>query len=81
MVTVYTRTVCQPCRITKKKLTELGVDFGEINTEENEEAAEFLRSSGFTEAPVVVTPFGSWSGLRPDKISELADKLKQVGDE
>jgi glutaredoxin-like protein NrdH len=72
-ITVYTRTVCQPCKATKRKLAKHHLAYTEINVDETEGAAEFLRAGGYTEAPVVITSDGDeWTGFRPDLIEALA---------
>lgn len=74
-ITVYTKTVCQPCKATKRKLAKHSVPFTEINVEENEDAAQFLRDGGYTEAPVVITSYGDeWTGFRPDLIEAFAQR-------
>lgn len=74
-ITVYTKTVCQPCKATKRKLAKHSIPFTEINVEENADAAQFLRDGGYTEAPVVITSDGTeWTGFRPDLIEALIPK-------
>lgn len=72
--TVYTRTVCQPCKATKRKLAKHGFTFTERNVEDDPAAAQFLRDAGYTEAPVVIASDGNeWTGYRPDIIQAYAD--------
>jgi len=72
-ITLYSRTVCQPCKATKRKLEKHGLTYTELNVEENEAAAQFLRDAGYTEAPVVITSDGrEWTGFRPDLIEAIA---------
>jgi glutaredoxin-like protein NrdH len=72
--TVYTRTVCQPCIATKRKLKKHGFTFDERNVEQDPTAAQFLRDAGYTEAPVVIASDGQeWTGFRPDLIQAYAD--------
>ncbi|CCQ44294.1 glutaredoxin-like protein nrdH [Pseudarthrobacter siccitolerans] len=62
--------------MTKKKLKKHGLAFTELNVEENEDAAQFLRDAGYTEAPVVMTSDGrEWTGFRPDLIEAIAKEL------
>jgi len=74
-VIVYTRDGCQPCRITKNKLTENGIEFEEINCSEHPEAIETLKLYGYQSFPVVSVGNldNSWSGLQPDRIKELTE--------
>lgn len=53
MITVYTKNNCMPCKMTKRKLQELGVNYNEINVDENLEALEYLMECGFRSLPVV----------------------------
>lgn len=53
MITVYTKNNCMPCKMTKRKLQELGVNYKEINVDENLEALEYLMECGFRSLPVV----------------------------
>lgn len=53
MITVYTKNNCFPCKMTKRKLQELGVNYKEINVDENLEALEYLMECGFRSLPVV----------------------------
>lgn len=41
-IKMYTTVWCGDCRNAKRYLRELGVEFEEVNIEENEEAAEFV---------------------------------------
>lgn len=79
MVVVYTKNNCQRCRMTKRSLTAKGVDFDEVNVEDEPSEADRLRAMGFREMPIVDgTGAGDkaemWSGYRVDKIAALAHK-------
>ena len=41
------------------------------------EALELVKGLGYLQAPVVVTDEDHWSGFRPDKINELAERIKE----
>lgn len=72
LVTVYTQPACMPCRFTKKRLTERGIEFREIDLTTDPDAMNYVKSLGYSSAPVVVTPSGEhWSGLVVDKIDAL----------
>lgn len=80
-ITVYTQTVCQPCRMTKMKLDQLGLAYDVVNVDlpENEAAGDQLRAEGWMATPVVKVegaPTQSWSGYRPDLLDALAARLK-----
>lgn len=42
-----------PCKITKRKLQELGVNYKEINVDEDWEGFSYLMECGLTSLPVV----------------------------
>lgn len=72
-VTVYSQPNCQPCRITKRALDKREITYTEVDITKDDVAAEYVRSLGHMQAPVVVTSEGEhWSGYRPDKLGELA---------
>ncbi|QEL53350.1 glutaredoxin [Enterococcus phage phiNASRA1] len=53
MITVYTKNNCFPCKMTKRKLQELGVNYQERNIDEEPEHLEYLMLCGFRSLPVV----------------------------
>lgn len=53
MITVYTKNNCMPCKMTKRKLQELGVNYKEHNVDEEPEALEYLMEKGYRSLPVV----------------------------
>ncbi|WWT35069.1 glutaredoxin [Enterococcus phage vB_Efa_ZAT1] len=53
MLTVYTKNNCASCTFTKRKLQELGVNYQEINVDEDLSALEYLMECGFRSLPVV----------------------------
>ena len=59
MITVYTKNNCASCTFTKRKLQELGVNYKEINVDENLEALEYLMECGFRSLPVVFNSNGA----------------------
>lgn len=73
MVTVFSKSNCHPCNITKRILQKLGVEFIEERVDKNPEALARIKELGYLQVPVVVTPDGDhWSGLQPDRINSLA---------
>lgn len=79
VATVYTTNNCQPCKMTKRHLARLGLDFSEVNIVENPEALTQLKAMGYTSAPVVVATTGeSWSGFNPTKLNALKESLSQA---
>lgn len=74
MPTVYEKDNCRACVNTKRKLTELGIQYevADLTEPGNLAAAKDL---GHLQAPVVVWGTKHWSGYRPDRIQELVDRL------
>lgn len=73
MVIVYTKSSCQPCRLTKRAFESKGVEFIEKRVDEDPEALAEIKELGYLRVPVVVAPDGShWSGLQPERINALA---------
>jgi glutaredoxin-like protein NrdH len=70
-VVVYTKPACIPCKLTKKHLDKIGVDYTEAPIDEIIDVAQ---SKGISSAPVVVVDGRIWGGYRPDRL----DKLKGV---
>lgn len=74
-IDVYTKPSCQPCRATKRKLDQLGLDYNEHQAADH---MDMLSPLGHTSAPVVVvTDEGGdmvthWAGFVPDKLKGLA---------
>jgi glutaredoxin-like protein NrdH len=79
-ITVYTKTVCQQCTATKRKIKKEGMELylREINVDHDEAGAQFLRDAGYTQAPVVITSFGDeWTGFRPDLVEAFAQRAQE----
>ena len=71
-VIIYSKSSCQPCRLTKKALERAGVPYSEVSLDSHPTVAEELAAQGHRSAPVVVTPLGTWSGFQPSKLALLA---------
>ncbi|AOT23614.1 glutaredoxin [Rhodococcus phage BobbyDazzler] len=72
-VVVFSSPTCQPCRLTKKTLTEIGIEFIEKDISTDEDARGFVMDVlHYGSAPVVIVSNGDhWSGLIPEKLGEL----------
>ena len=71
-VVLYSKNDCWPCKKTKKLLTELGIDFEEINLDEHPELIDYIKHElGFSSTPVIVTDNGAWAGFQPSKIKAI----------
>ena len=71
-VVVYTLPECQPCRMTKKKLDQVGIRYTVVDLSQDEAALEHIKTLGHLQAPVVETASTSWSGFQPELITALA---------
>lgn len=67
-ISVYTKPGCQPCRMTKRFLTEHGIEFEEVDGLAH---IDELREEGFAQFPIVKTEAEAWTGFRPDKLKAL----------
>ena len=55
MITIYTTKNCLPCKYSKKKLDDAGVEYKERKIENlTENEMDTLRSFGFSQMPVIV---------------------------
>lgn len=86
MLTVYSKTVCPYCVNAKNYLKNNGIEFTEINIEQDPAAREFVMSEGHRTVPQIylngkVFVAGGWQGLskmNPEQIRqelELRDAL------
>ena len=75
-VTVYTKSNCIQCIMTKQELTKHGLTYKEINVEEQPTAMEELFERNLRSMPVVVVD-GNWDeafgGFQPDRLEWLAE--------
>ena len=60
-LTMFTTTWCGYCRRLKNQLTEAGIDFVEVDIEQQEDAAELIEriNDGNRTVPTLVFPDGS----------------------
>lgn len=59
------------CKMTKKFLEQNGANFQEINIDEHPEKIEYVKSLGFTAAPVIESDQMVFSGFQPAKLKEI----------
>lgn len=59
------------CKMTKKFLEQNGADFQEINIDEQPDKVEYVKSLGFTSAPVIEAGEVVFSGFQPAKLKEI----------
>lgn len=74
-VTVYTKPSCVQCTATYRALDAKGIEYEVLDLSQDDQALETVKELGYLQAPVVITDEGHWSGFRPDKIDELANRL------
>jgi glutaredoxin-like protein NrdH len=73
-VTVYTKPDCAQCDLTKAVLERNGIRYGTANIYDH---LDHITSLGYRSAPVVETPDTSWAGFQPDRIKDLANRIKE----
>ena len=79
-ITIWTKSNCVQCDMTKKQMTKLGIVFEEQNLEENPLVLEGFKAQGLLSAPIVTTDTKAWSGFRLDKIQSLDRYLRSHGE-
>lgn len=67
MITVYSKTTCPQCVQAKAKLKAAGIDYDEVNIDNNPDKRNELVAKGFRSVPVF---------LQDDKYVSLAEILK-----
>lgn len=74
MYTIYTKTDCIQCKMTKQKMKALGIKFIEINIEDNPNVVKRLKDKGIAAVPAIFkgTKY-LFTGFRIDKINELKE--------
>lgn len=72
VATVYTKPGCPSCDETKALMSELGLEYKEVDISVDRNALTRLRSMGYRGAPVVETEETNWSGFNESAIRDLA---------
>lgn len=75
-VTVFSQPQCTQCMATYRGLDAKGIQYEVVELAEHPDRLAEVKALGYLRAPVVVAGDEHWSGFRPDKIAELADKVK-----
>ncbi|MFM8798737.1 MAG: glutaredoxin domain-containing protein [Fluviibacter sp.] len=80
LVTIYSLpvSVCVKCRAVEISMRRKGIETVKVLVDQDSEALEYIKSLGYTEAPViVVTDDGEvvdhWSGFSEEKINALRE--------
>lgn len=73
-ITVWTKSACPQCTMTKRQLKRHGLEYEEADLETSPEQLQKFKDAGFLQAPIVVlgNEGRTWAGFRPDLIDELA---------
>lgn len=70
-VVVYSKPACVQCNATYRALDRQGISYESVDLTKDKAALRHVKELGYSQAPVVVAGEDSWSGFRPDKISNL----------
>ncbi|MFU2164025.1 glutaredoxin-like protein NrdH [Streptococcus pluranimalium] len=70
-ITIFSKNNCMQCQMAKKFLEKEGLSFQEINIDENPEHIEYVKSLGFSAAPVIQAGNVVFSGFQPAKLREI----------
>ncbi|MCI6205627.1 MAG: glutaredoxin-like protein NrdH [Corynebacterium glucuronolyticum] len=73
-ITLYTKPACMQCRATKRALDKAGLNYTVVDISMDDEARDYVMALGYLQAPVVTVDDDHWSGFRPDRIREIAEK-------
>lgn len=69
--TVYSKPSCVQCNATYRALESAGIAYSAVDVSTNDDALAYIKSLGYTQAPVVVTGADHWAGFRPDEIANI----------
>lgn len=70
-ITIFSKNNCMQCKMTKKFLEQHGAEFEEINIDDVPEKVDYVKSLGFTSAPVIEAGEVVFSGFQPAKLKTL----------
>lgn len=72
MIKLYTKNNCIQCKMTKQLLYKLGVEYDEVNINDNPEVIEPLKKLGVRQMPVgMIDDEIVFKGFEAGKIKEL----------
>ena len=67
MVTVYTKNNCMQCKLTKRNLQENGIEYQEVNTDDDEKALETVLGSDIPMPEIKISVYknrrGRWKNV------------------
>lgn len=74
-LTVYSKPSCVQCNATYRALDAKGIPYVIVDLSESDDALEYVKELGYSQAPVVVVDDQDhWSGFRPDHIERIAKR-------
>ncbi|OAC60451.1 NrdH-redoxin [Streptococcus pyogenes] len=71
MITVYSKNNCMQCKMTKKFLEQHGANSRKLISMNILKKVDYVKSLGFTSAPVIEADNLVFSGFQPAKLKEL----------
>ncbi|MFC9769305.1 glutaredoxin domain-containing protein [Rhodococcus jostii] len=81
-VTVYSKPNCIGCTATKRLLTRLEIPHTVVDITEDSAAYEYVKSLGYSSAPVVVAELSAgtqhWAEFREERIRHLRRELDAI---
>nr|DAN31197.1 MAG TPA: glutaredoxin-like protein [Caudoviricetes sp.] len=76
MLTVYSKSNCIQCEMTKMWLDQNKIQFETVDVSEHPEKLEEIKLNGFQQLPVVTLDKyfeNAWSGFNVDRLEELKE--------
>lgn len=73
-ITIWTKSNCRQCVMTKTLMVREGLDFEEADLEADPDQLARFKEEGLLQAPIIVLGHDGrrWAGFRPDLIKELS---------
>jgi len=80
-LTVYSKNYCANCTQTKQYLQKIGVEFCEVNIEQDEEARAFVLSQGHRTVPQIymdgkIFVSGGWAELSKMDVEQILNEIE-----
>lgn len=75
MIKLLSKSGCVQCTATSRAMDAKGIEYTVIDLGADAQALIEVKALGYLQAPVVITDEDHWSGFRPDKLDELAQRL------
>lgn len=76
-ITIFSKNNCMQCQMAKKFLEKEELSFQEINIDEKPEHIEYVKSLGFSAAPVIQAGGVVFSGFQPAKLREIVALVQE----